>query len=176
MRWWWTLSMVAACGGGPSGDSNPDAANSVDADPQAQCLVDSDYGALGAKAGAQSMGPTRLAVELAAIGEPRDVLFINLKDGQGVFAGGLTTGTFTISGDEADFINCGLCVSIIADLIPMVGPTKFYAASSGTVTITATTPPAGSAQDLTFREVMVDGTDAMGDCASSIESISFMQP
>ncbi|MGE0867656.1 MAG: hypothetical protein AB7P03_03780 [Kofleriaceae bacterium] len=171
-----SMALLAACGGSGQSSDSPDAAVSIDADDTAQCLISSDYGALGAKPGAQSMGPTGLAVELAPMGQPRDVLFINLKDDRGVFAGGITTGTFSISGVETDFVDCGLCVSIIADLVPMVGPTKFYAATSGTVTLTATTPPAGSAENLTFREVLVDGTDVAGGCTSTIGSISFMQP
>jgi len=151
-------------------DAGPDAS-----DPLARCLVPASYGALGARAGTPSTvgtGNPALTVVLDA-GPPKDDFFVRLVAGSGAFAAGLRTGTFAITGADAEFARCGLCVTLIADIVAGQGPTKFYAATAGSVTLTATAPVAGSASDLRFTEVTVDGAPVPGGCTSSVASIAF---
>lgn len=159
------LAVAAACtddDGGPEQD-------------EATCKVPGGHGALGAvtaTASANGNGDPLLAITLAA-GPPRDVLQLRLVAGAGAFTGGIKTGTFSISGADASFTGCGLCVAIIADIVAGVGPTKFYQATSGTVTLTsATSPYAGTVKDLSFGEVTIDGTPVPG-CKTEVASASF---
>lgn len=151
-------------------------ASSSDADNLARCLIPGDYGMLGSKpgtAGTVQAGPT-LTVVLEA-GPPKDDFFIKLTPGKGVFAGGaLTTGSFPITGADARFADCGLCTNIIADIVTGQGPTKFYYTDSGTVTLTATDPIAGSAQNLHFVEIDINnGLAVPGGCTTTVSSITF---
>jgi hypothetical protein len=164
------LVVLAACGGGS--DETPDAP-SPDADNSATCLVPGSYGDLGAKSGTTTMGPSTLTITLDA-GPPRDSFFLKLVSGKGVFAGGLATGTYSIAGVDASFNDCGLCVNVIADIVAGSGPTKFYFATSGSVTLTATTPPAGTLSDVQLVEVnLASGTPASSGCASDIGMLAF---
>lgn len=164
------LVVLAACGGGS--DALPDAP-SPDADNSAQCLVPGSYGDLGAKTGMTTMGPSTLTITLDA-GPPRDSFFLKLVAGKGVFAGGLATGTYSIAGVDASFNDCGLCVNVIADIVTGSGPTKFYFATSGSVTLTGTTPPAGTLSNAHLVEVNIGtGAPASSGCASDIGMLAF---
>jgi hypothetical protein len=170
------LVALAACGGDDT-MATIDAAPQIDSAP-ANCLVMADYGALGAKTGtAGTMGGVTATVTLDA-GPPRDTFFLKMVTGKGVFAGGINPGTYTISGVDAQYLNCGLCVHIIADIVTGAGPSKFYFADSGSVTLTSTAPPiAGSATNLTFKEVDISsGQFVTNGCTSTIGSISFTTP
>ena len=171
-----SIFSLAACGGGGS-DAPVDAPpQQVDADPSATCLVLANYGDLGAKTGATGpAGDSSLSVVVDA-GPPRDSFFINLKSGQGVFAGGLMTGTFTLSGAELSQSTCGLCISIIADIVAGSGPTKFYFATGGMVTLTSHTPPEGTISNVTFHEVTSAGTPTNSGCTSQISALAFSLP
>lgn len=165
---------LAACSSESDPMQTPDAAPSIDA-PAAPvgCLIPGDYGALGAKTGAaNTISPNSLTVVLDA-GPPRDSLFVKLNANTGVFAGGLATGTFTITGAESSLATCGLCVSLSADIVSGVGPTKLYFAQSGSVTITSTDPVAGSAQNLTLAEINLSGMAVTNGCTSKITSVAF---
>jgi hypothetical protein len=151
-----------------------------DADPQAVCLIPASYGTLGTKTGSPDI-PTDNALSVVLDpGPPKDDFFVKLVAGKGAFAGGdLQTGTFDLTGADATFSNCGLCIDLVADITAM-GPTKFYAADSGTVTLTSAAPKgagpskiAGSAQNLHFVETNVDGTPVPGGCTAMIASIAF---
>ena len=158
------LAWLVGCGGGSD--------SPVDADNSAQCLIPGSYGNLGTKTGTPMNGfPSSLSVVLDA-GPPRDNFFINLKM-MGVFAGGLQTGTFTIQGAETSQATCGLCVNIVADIVMGQGPSKFYFATSGSVTLTATTPPAGTLSNVMFQEVTAAGSPISGGCTGAISSLSF---
>jgi hypothetical protein len=171
MRSCFSLIVIAACGGESS--TTPDApGQSPDAFDQSQCLVEGDYGAVGAITGTATMGSGTLSATLDA-GPPRDVFFIKLVSGKGVFAGSPQPGTYTISGADADYNNCGLCVHIIADLVAGQGPSKFYFADSGTVTLTSTTNVAGSAMNLHFNEVDLTSGAVIPGCQATMTSISF---
>ncbi len=162
--------LLAACGGGS--DETPDAPT-LDADNSAQCLVPSSYGDLGAKTGTTTMGPSTLTITVDA-GPPRDSFFLKLVSGKGVFTGGLATGTYSIAGVDASFNDCGLCVNVIADIVAGSGPTKFYFATSGSVTLTATTPPAGTLSNVHLVEVNLGtGAPAATGCASDIAMLAF---
>ena len=143
---------------------------------EATCKVPADFAAVGSVTGnasANGAGDPTIAITLAA-GPPRDVLQLRLTPNVGAFAGGgIKTGTFTIGGVDAGFNGCGLCVTIIADIVAGVGPTKFYHATSGTVTLTsAARPYAGTVSNLSFGEVALDGTPVPG-CKTQIASASF---
>jgi hypothetical protein len=143
----------------------------------ARCLITGHYGALGTKSGMTTQGPTTSTIVLDG-GPPRDTFFLKLNMGKGVFAAGpLTTGTYSLAGADLDFNNCGLCVNIIADIVSMQGPTKFYFADAGTVTLTGTgsgtTPPAGTLSNVTFKEYTAGGTVVAGGCVASITSMTF---
>jgi hypothetical protein len=146
---------VDATGGGDSGGD------------EARCLVKADHGDLGTLTGATGAGmsPTSLTITLDA-GPPRDSFFINLKNG-------LAAGTYAIQGAEADATTCSLCVNLIADIVAMQGPTKFYFATAGSVTLTATQPPAGTLTNVTFVETSVAGEPLDSGCTSRIGAMSF---
>jgi len=156
-----------------SSDAPPIDAPPVTPDaPAAQCLVPASYGDLGAKSGTTAQGPTTLTIVLDA-GPPRDSFFLKLNTGKGVFAGGLANGTYPITGDEADFNACGLCVNIIADIVAGQGPSKFYFATAGSVTLTNTQPPTGTLTNVTLQEVTVSGAPVNSGCTTSIAAMSF---
>lgn len=143
---------------------------------EATCKVPGSFAALGSVTGNASTnasGDPTIAITLAA-GPPRDVLQLRLTPNVGAFAGGgIKTGTFTIGGVDAGFNGCGLCVTVIADIVTGVGPTKFYHATSGTVTLTsAARPYAGTVSNLSFGEVTIDGTPVAG-CKTQIASATF---
>jgi len=150
----------------------PVTADSSNADASSGCLVSTNYGALGAKTGTTAQGPTTLTITLDA-GPPRDTFFLKLNTGKGVFAGGLANGTYTLSGADLDFNNCGLCVNVIGDIVAGQGPSQFFFATAGSVTLTSTSPPAGSLSNVTFTEVTLSGAPVDGGCTSSIASMTF---
>lgn len=169
--------VVAACGGDDGVSVIADAAMQQDAPEQTNCLVQPDYGALGSKTGTAGMMGGVTATFTLDAGPPRDTFFLKMVTGKGVFTGGIAIGTYTIAGDDADYNDCGLCVHIIADIVSGVGPTKFYFANAGSVTLTSTSPPiSGSAQNLTFREVDIGTGAPTGTCTSAIGSIMFTTP
>ncbi|MBL9016892.1 MAG: hypothetical protein JNL83_22075 [Myxococcales bacterium] len=165
------LAAAAACG-----DSDPavpvDSAATADAPyDTATCQILGFYGDLGTKVGSTSLGPTTSTIVLDP-GPPRDSFLLKLNTGKGVFAAGLATGTFTLAGADLDFSNCGACISIVAD-IGMMGPGKFYFATAGMLTLTATQPPAGSIQGVTFHEVTSAGAVVPGGCVARIDRMAF---
>jgi hypothetical protein len=167
-----SVLILAACSDS-STPATPDAPTSPDASQGTNCLVKADYGAVGPLTGT-AMGTNGMTATLEA-GPPRDSFFIKLVATKGVFTGGLATGTFTISGADAGYSTCGLCVHIIADIVTGQGPSKFYFANEGTVTLTSTAPIAGSAQNLRLVETdaLGNGQPVAGGCSTTIGSISF---
>jgi hypothetical protein len=160
---------LAACSSDEGTPPTPDAP-----DQTATCLIPGTYGDLGAKAGSTNPGGPTTATIVLEMGPPRDSFFLKLVTGKGVFAAGLNAGTYSIAGVDATFNDCGLCVNIIADIVTGSGPTKFYFADSGSVTLTATQPPAGSASNLHFVEVSLStGQPVPGGCQATIGSIMF---
>ena len=176
MRYVW-LALLAGCSG--SGNS-PDAhVPPVDVfGSEATCLIKGGYGALGTLMGTfNTMGGTTNATIVLDPGPPgKDDLFIKLVAGKGVFVGGLKTGVFDLTGAETDYNTCGACVIIIADLIPGQGPSKFYLATSGTLTLSSVTQPmSGSGSNLLFDEIGVNTFQKIpGGCHAGIDSMSFV--
>jgi len=67
---------------------------------------------------------------------PRDVLYVALFAGYGAFgAGDITTGTFTIAGDDTKFSTCGICVLIATDITNTGSIGDWYMATAGTITL-----------------------------------------
>ncbi len=165
---------LAACGSDPAA---PDAMPMADAYDTARCLIKGDYGALGSVTGtAGTMGGVSMTATLDA-GPPRDTFFLKMVAGKGVFAGGIMPGMYSIAGVDTEYLNCGLCVHIIADIVAGSGPSKFYFAQSGTVMLTSTSGTiAGSAQDLALVEIDLGTGQPVGTCTASIDSISFATP
>ena len=173
-----SLLVLAACS--DSSPSTPDAPGvQADAPSTAQCLIEGDYGALGSVTGTAgtAQGATTVTVTLDP-GPPRDTFFIRMVAGQGAFTSGVTPGTYTLSGADADYNNCGLCVHIIADIVAGQGPSKFYFADAGSVTLTSTTAPiSGSATNLHLSEIDIGtGAKVAGGCEATIDSVMFQTP
>lgn len=165
-----SAALLLACSDDPGG-GGPDAGVDAPYDT-ARCLIQGHYGDLGTKSGHTMMGAETLTITLDD-GPPRDTFFLKLNTGKGAFAAGLATGTFPLMGADLDAPNCGLCINLIADIVAMQGPTKFYFASGGTVTLTSTAPPAGSLTDVTFVETTSAGQLVPGGCTGSITSMTF---
>jgi hypothetical protein len=166
-----TIACALALTAGACGDPAPTLL-----DAAAMCLIPADYGALGTRTGTQDAtgtGTPSITVVLDP-GPPKDDFFLKLVAGKGAFAGGLAPGTFTIGGADASFAGCGVCTNILANIDPAAGPGKFYFTDSGTVTVTTTTPVAGSAHDLHFVEIdLPTGMAIPGGCTATLGSITF---
>jgi hypothetical protein len=163
-------SALLACSASDDGggaDASVDAAYDT-----ARCLIAGNFGALGARTGTTSLGPSSLTVQLEP-GPPRDSFFINLRAGRGVFPGNPMAGTYAIAGADAAQGTCGLCLSILADIVAMQGPGKIYQATTGSVTLTSTSPPAGSLTNVGFVEVDGAGAAVPAGCTGSIASMQF---
>jgi hypothetical protein len=164
--------LLAACGDdGPVMliDANPGIDAPYDVN---RCLIQGFYGQLGPKTGTTSQGVTTSTIVLDP-GPPRDSFFLKLNAGKGVFSAGLAAGTYPIAGAELSQSTCGACVNIIADIVTMQGPTKFYFATGGSLTLTATSPPAGSLSAVTFQEVDAGGGMITNGCTARIDAMSF---
>jgi len=165
---------LAACGDDGMTNMVMDAAAQMDMS-SANCHVPGSYGDIGSKTGTQgTMGGVTATMTLDA-GPPRDSFFLKMVANKGVFAGGIAPGTYTITGADAQYNNCGLCVHIIADIVTGAGPTMFYFAESGSVTLTTVNAPiAGSVSNLVMREVDINsGSFVTGGCSTTIGSMSF---
>ena len=168
--------LLAACSDSSSTPPPVDAPVAIDADPAATCLVPASFGEVGATTGTAGtvQGNTTMTVTLDP-GPPRDTFFVKLVPGNGPFAGGpVTTGTFPITGVDTDYNDCGACTHVIADIVAGSGPSKFYFADAGTLTISSLSPLAGSAQNLRLVETDIStGTPVANGCTTTITSISF---
>jgi hypothetical protein len=168
---------LALFAGACSGDPAPvllDAAPGVDADQLTRCLIPADYGALGTRTGTANQTTADSLTIVLDPGPPKDDFFLHLIAGQGAFAGGaLKTGTFSLTGADTNLATCGLCTSLIADIVAGQGPSKFYFTDAGTVTLTSVNPIAGSAQNLHFVEITGAGAPVAGGCAATVASITF---
>lgn len=168
------IALTSACSSDPPQMAVADA--SPDAFDTARCLVKGNYGALGSLTGTRNMTATATTATMTIDpGPPRDTFFVKLEPNRGVFSTGVKPGTYAISGVDAGFSTCGLCVHIVADIVSGSGPTKFYFAESGSVTLTSTTTPVtGSAQNIVFREVDINsGQFVTNGCSATIDSVSF---
>jgi hypothetical protein len=194
---------ILACGGGSNNQTHVDA-NAGSSAPVV-CTAQSSYGA--ASIVSDGSGYAYTAAEIAIDGSNSlidanqgfsgninadatpDEFEIDLYEGFGAFGsagsgtGNITTGNFTLAGDDLSFQECGLCLQIYTDLGSDGSPTDLYFATGGTVDLTSVGTPtgsdvstgtlAGSLSNVTFAQW--DGSDdvAIGSCTSSITSLSF---
>jgi hypothetical protein len=137
-----------------------------------ECRVPVDYGELGGVGGAAEEIQQSLVwfgVIEDECGERVVELSIELVNGRGAFAGGLTTGTVALAGDELDPDSCGACVRLIVD------DGKCYFATAGTLELTAIEIDlVGRLSGAGFGplDCLTDQAIA-GTCASLIGSMSF---
>jgi hypothetical protein len=154
----------------------------MDAPAGATCSLPSntpDTGALAATTSqrcnvAGSMGQKhwyRMAAQLPS--GTTDYIQLELWDATGPFAAGtVTTGTFQITGTDAAYATCGVCVRGMGD--KGTGNQKEYFATSGTVDVTAV--GAGGATfsatltNIGLVEVDANHTPVTGGCADTVAS------
>lgn len=183
--------------GGPDPDPDPVGPDAgTDPVPTGCALADS-YGDLGASMGGaavlgdqQDMPGSSVLTLGGALNQDAapDVFQMQLWEGYGVFTGGFVTGTFDLTGAEANILDCGACVTLLGDVNTQTGQAVLgLVANGGTLTITAVdkTPTTGrvtgSISNVTLREISVDGTppvqsEVTGGCTSSIGTLSFDVP
>jgi hypothetical protein len=90
-------------------------------------------------------------------GVPGDHLVIDLWDGYGAFSGGFRTGSFTLSGAETSWEDCGVCVRVEADYDGGPSFTDHYMATGGTVNLTSVDGRiTGTITNVTFRHIVVN--------------------
>ncbi len=182
------LSTFAACGGGS--DDAPDARITITPDantgtpdaPPANCLTATSHGTVtpGEQlAEADDLAaPTFLGYQaLLNADTAPDIIGLELYDGLGALAGGIAPGTYTIAGDDLNYISCGLCVRIFTDATETEIGSQ-YLATGGTVTITQVTPNIqGTMSNITTETVTIapDFTSTpVGDgCTSAVTSLAF---
>ena len=103
-----------------------------------------------------SMGQAHWYKLAAAMPGTMDYVQVELWDNIGVFAGGpVHTGTFTITGNEATFAKCGVCVRGLG--AKGTAGQKEYFATGGTVTVTAVggngQPISATLSNISFAEI-----------------------
>ena len=151
------------------------------------CFADADYGtatlsnALADYDGSDAFG-------IAELNADTDLLLIELYDGFGAFANGLTTGMVTITGDEANYETCGACVLLRTDCDDNTGQgcdpatAPVYMATGGTINIIELSPNLKvDLSNVTFDHVDIDentfaSTPHRDMCTSGIVSASFDAP
>ena len=177
------IAVIAACSGSGDGDDTGgvDAAPAIDAVPRS-CTVVEDLGQLGARdgtpaaSGATGARILSVSMTVASDAATRDVVFVQLKGGKGAFAGrDPGPGTYALAGPELDYNTCGVCVTVIGDLVAGQGPTQFYFQRAGTVTITSATGSlVGSAANMEFLELDLGTEEVIRDgCETQVGGVSF---
>ena len=176
-----TLALIG-CEVGGVDDGGPDPSGQPDAGAvERNCAVPEEHGALGALGGnaftnQETTGTIwRLDADIDPV-SPRDVFSLALWDGVGPFAGGVAgPGTYTLGGADANFATCGACVTIVADIVPMVGPTELYIAQSGTLQVDSVSPTfSGSLANVVLQEFdLSSGAPIPGGCTTHIASAEF---
>ncbi len=183
MRLPFVLLALAACAAEVApGPAAPDAGPSADAPLPATCTAASELGDLGARdgtpmaTGAVGSRVVSVSMTVASDAAARDALFVQLKGGRGAFASGdPVPGTYPITGADASYATCGTCVTLIGDIVAGQGPTQFYFATGGTVTITSAAGRlTGSATNVTLQELDLNTSQLVaGGCTSHVAAVSF---
>jgi hypothetical protein len=175
-----SMLLIAACSA-PEDTGGVDAAPAIDA-PERACTVVTDLGELGARDGTPAASGTTgnrilsVSMTVASDAATRDVVFVQLKGGKGAFAGrDPAPGTYPLSGAELDYNTCGVCVTVIGDIVAGQGPTQFYFQRAGTVTITQTSPRlVGSVAGMEFLELDLTTEELIRDgCETAVGGLSF---
>ena len=166
-----------AGGEGAVDDCNPSGEGGGGGDNE--CSVNADFCAVGSVPGTAS---TEYEPDLSWYGaleegNPADYLWIDLVDGKGVFEDGITTlDAYTLTGDDLDKDDCGLCI-YITDQYDTGDETWLdtYLITGGTVTLTSVEGNiTGKLEDATFVKVdSVTGVPTSDGCTSEIDQISF---
>lgn len=178
-----SMCLIAGCSGSgdPDDTGGVDAAGAIDAVPRS-CTVVADLGQLGARdgtpaaSGATGARILSVSMTVASDASTRDVVFVQLKGGKGAFAGrDPAPGTYTLAGPELDYNTCGVCVTVIGDLVAGQGPTQFYFQRAGTVTITQTAGSlVGSLAGMDFLELDLATEELIRDgCETQVGGLSF---
>jgi hypothetical protein len=163
----------------------------TDAGTPPSCTVPATFGDVGALQGAgvtdSATAPTAEFLEAVLDQDTStntaDLLELELyKVENGIFASGITTGTFPLTGPELNYSTCSLCVLIYGDVNVSSGePTNFFMATGGSVTLSAVNGSiAGTLSNVTFEEVTIAGeeegflsTPVENGCTTSITAGSF---
>jgi hypothetical protein len=110
----------------------------------------------------------------AAMDPQPDAIYVELWDNYGGFGDApAAPGTYPIAGDELSYQTCGVCVFVLADVNDDGQANRILMAVSGTVTVLAVSPAAGSAvevaiEDVTFTEVDDNFEPLASGCTSPI--------
>src|SRR5262245_6980891 len=122
--------LAVACGDDGGGSGTADARR-IDAPAPADapgCATAADYATVTLTATEQTAGDAMSGPDGGARtyyfflgimhnGMPDVALLeIDLWPGDGVFSGGLATGSYTLAGSELDQLNCGICAYVLGDL------------------------------------------------------------
>ncbi|HUQ01237.1 MAG TPA: hypothetical protein VM261_02025 [Kofleriaceae bacterium] len=177
------ILMIAACSGSGDPDDNGgvDAASGIDAVPRT-CTVVSDLGQLGARdgtpaaSGAAGSRIVSVSMTVASDAATRDVVFVQLKGGKGAFAGrDPAPGVYPLTGAELDYSTCGVCVTVIGDIVAGQGPTQFYFQRAGTVTITSAAGSlVGSLSGMELLELDLATEELVRDgCETQVGGLTF---
>jgi hypothetical protein len=185
------VCMLAACEGSspttgnqvdaPQSSNHHDAPGppSIDAPVQATCALPDntpDTGALTATTTQKcnvpgSMGQKHWYRMAAALPSgAMDYIQLELWDNTGPFAGGtVATGTYEITGTDATYATCGVCVRGMGD--KGTAGQKEYFATSGTVQVTAVgTTLSATLTNIGLIEVDANHAPVTGGCADTVAS------
>ena len=110
---------------------------------------------------------------------PAGHLVVDLWEGYGAFSGGFATGTFPLTGAEADWEDCGLCVRV-SDYDSGTGSfSDHYMAQGGSVTLSSINGQlTGSLSNVVLRHIVVSGSTSSNHpdgCTTMITSASFTE-
>lgn len=193
MRGWAVLGLVmavTACTASGDGKDDTDVAGDTDTtggdtdvvgddtdvigdtDVLADCTVDADLGSLVLTDGGMVIGDSWYNFYQAINDDLLPDFFqIEVYGDTMQFPGLPEPGTYEISGDNAQYAGCGVCVLLLADVDGDGIASHTFLATSGSVTLTETGPGlVGTYSDLVFEEVEVDGetyvSTPVGECAS----------
>jgi hypothetical protein len=113
---------------------------------------------------------------------PSDALQVDLYAGYGVFANGIRTGTFALTGAEMSSDTCGACVTLYTNATPQAHEDE-YMPVSGTLEVTTAGDAVGGMfvgriTNVTFRHVIINpqsgATTPVNDgCATRITNATF---
>jgi hypothetical protein len=104
-----------------------------------------------------------------------DAIQLELYAASGGFTGDIVAGTYPITGGDAQYKTCGICVRIFTDIDANNNSVDEYLASAGTVTLSSVSGAnfAGTLSNITFDHVTI-ATDftstVVGDCTSTLTS------
>lgn len=171
----------------PTPDATPTPAAVVDN----ACGVATDHGDLGTIAGqarsalqegstTQRVGTVSTLIPQTDAQAAPDYIVVELWDNYGVFAGGAArTGTFQLTGNEANYNTCGVCLVQLANVTNNTAA-KLLLATSGTVTVTSVATATGqtmqvSVSNASFVEIAATDTGyqtvAGSSCPSPISNV-----